>query len=80
MVATGLADLRSGIRSESALVISMAATRLRHLGLELEAPIPDAELALYDYLAKIHGDNAHSRFNALRRQLVSFQRAWACVS
>ena len=80
MVSQGLNDLRSGVKSENALVVSMAASRLRDLGLVVESPIFDAELMLYNHLAELHADNAHSRFNALRRQLVSFQRAWACVS
>jgi hypothetical protein len=57
----------------------MAATRLGELGLPLPNSIPDAEMALYHHLAAIHGDNAHSQFNALRRLLVSFQRAWSCA-
>jgi hypothetical protein len=78
-VAQGIADLALGRRTESALWLSMAATRLRELGLPLSNPIPDAEMALYRHLAAIHGDNAHSQFNLLRRLLVSFQRAWPCA-
>jgi hypothetical protein len=79
-VAEGLADLAANRRTESALWLSMAATRLGELGLPLPNPIPNAEMGLYHHLAGIYGDNAHSQFNALRRLLVSFQRAWACAS
>ena len=60
-----------------ALLVAVGARRLRAAGLE----VPDApgwpkhpELALYNALAETHAD-AHSRYNALIRRLVSFERA-----
>ena len=37
------------------------------------------EERLYQRLAAEYGNGAHSRYNALIRQLVSFQRAAACA-
>ncbi len=60
-----------------ALLVAIGARRLRAAGLVL----PDApalpkhpELALYEAIAAAHPD-AHSRYNALIRRLVSFERA-----
>ena len=50
------------------------------LGLAVADPLPDPEVRLYRLLAKEHGDAAHSRYNALVRRLVSYQRALACAS
>ena len=41
--------------------------------------LPDAEARLYAPLYASHADGAHGRYNALVRQLVSFQRAAACA-
>jgi hypothetical protein len=41
--------------------------------------IDDPELRLYNLLAERYGDAAHSKYNALLRRLVSFERAAACV-
>ena len=49
------------------------------LGYELPRVIADAEHRLYDRLASENADAAHSRYNALVRRLVSFERAAACV-
>lgn len=79
LVSVGLEDLRRSEASIEALVVSMAATRLRELGFDVPDAIPDAEHALWARLAEDGEDSAHSRYNALVRRLVSFQRA-ACVS
>ena len=42
----------------------------------LESP----EHRLYDILARDEPDSAHSRYNALIRRLVSFERALECAS
>lgn len=75
----GLDDLRRSKVSVEALAVSMAATRLRQLGFDVPEAIPDAEHALWARLAEDGEDSAHSRYNALVRRLVSFQRA-ACAS
>jgi hypothetical protein len=80
LVGRGLEDLGAGAETTEALLVSIGASRLRSLGFEVPAPIPGAERKLYDRLALEHGDAAHSRYNALVRRLVSFERAAACMS
>ncbi len=52
------------------------------LGHESEAAPhdPSPEHRSYARLALTHADSAHSRYNALIRTLVSFERAGACVN
>jgi hypothetical protein len=45
-----------------------------------EPPFRDPEHRLYEMLAKTDPDSAHSRYNALIRRLVSFERAAECVA
>ena len=75
LVSAGIRDLNRELESVEALVVSIGAPRLRRLGLPIGRPIPMAEQRLYDLLADKHGDAAHSRYNALVRRLVSFERA-----
>jgi hypothetical protein len=79
LIAAGLADLGNRVETDESLLVSMAASRLRALGFDVPAPFADAELRLYGRLAARHGAAAHSRYNALVRRLVSFQRAAACA-
>jgi len=44
------------------------------------SPFASAELRLYVLLQAEEGDGAHSRYNALVRRLVSFERAAECAS
>ena len=79
MVREGLADLRAGRETQSGLLVAIGAPRLRRLGIDvpmLERP----EHRLYDILARDESDSAHSRYNALIRRLVSFERALECAS
>ena len=78
LVAQGVADLRDGVESVASLLVSIGAPRLRSLGLEVPAGIPDPEHRLYERLSRENGNAAHSRYNALVRRLVSFERALAC--
>lgn len=60
-----------------ALLVAIGARRLRAAGLVLPEglALPERpELALYETIADDHAD-AHSRYNALIRRLVSFERA-----
>jgi hypothetical protein len=75
LVSAGIRDLDREVESVEALVVSIGAPRLRGLGLRIGRPIPMAEQRLYGLLADRHGDAAHSRYNALVRRLVSFERA-----
>ena len=80
LVEQGLRDLERGTESAESLLVSIAAPRLRALGLVVPAPWTDPELRLYRLLAARYGTGAHARYNALVRRVVSFQRARACVS
>jgi len=78
LVAAGIHDLQHGEFTIEALLVAIGATRLRGCGLR----IPDAagcvkrpELALYDAICANEPANAHSRYNALVRRLVSFEQA-----
>ena len=81
LVDRGLRDLSTGDLTADALLVLIGAPRLRMLGLT----VPDSAIAgypedrLYELLARPDQDSAHSRYNALVRRLVSFERALACV-
>lgn len=79
LIRTGLADLARGVDSIPALLVLVGAPRLRRLGFD----VPDTpffpEDRLYEKLAAEDADSAHSRYNALIRTLVSFERAAECV-
>jgi hypothetical protein len=77
LVAQGLADLAAGRESVESLLVQISSTRLRELGLDVPTAT-DPDLRLYALLQQTHGDDAHSQYNALVRQLVSFQRALEC--
>jgi hypothetical protein len=79
-VAAGLDDLRRGVESQEALLVSIGAPRLRLLGVDVPPTVRDPEERLFDLLARAEPDAAHSRYNALVRRLVSFERALACVA
>jgi len=79
LVEAGLADLAAGVESVAALLVSIGSPRLRRAGFEVPVAIPDAEHRLYHKLAEEDQDSAHSRYNALIRRLVSFERAAECV-
>jgi len=79
LIAAGLGDLERGVASVPALLVSIGAPRLAALGVRLPCPLTDPERRLYEYLRQEHPDAAHSRYNALIRRLVSFERALACA-
>jgi hypothetical protein len=78
LIAAGLADLARGVESGPALLVSVGAPRLKALGVEVEGALPEAERRLYELLQRADSDGAHSRYNALIRRLVSFERALVC--
>jgi hypothetical protein len=81
LIKAGMADLREGRETVESLLVSIGAQRLRSLGLDLPASLPDnPEHRLYDLLAQEDSDSAHSRYNAYLRRLVSYERAAECVS
>ncbi len=81
----GVADLRAGRESEAALVVEIAAPRLRALGYDIpvgggapmgrEAGGESSEHRLYALLVRDHASGAHSRYNALLARIASFARA-----
>jgi len=80
LIDEGVTDLREGRETIAALLVAIGSPRLRRLGMELPHTLPeDPEHRLYDLLAKDEPDSAHSRYNALIRRLVSFERAAECV-
>lgn len=81
LIEAGLRDLREGRETVEALLVAIGAPRLRTIGLQLPANLPEnPEHRLYDLLASDDSDSAHSRYNALIRRLVSYERAAECVS
>lgn len=79
LVAKGLADLANGRESVEALLVASGRPRLERLGLAV--PIVESpEHRLYELLARTDPDSAHSRYNALVRRLISFERAAECVA
>ena len=80
LIEQGLTDLKENRESVEALLVAIGAPRLRRLGVEVpntHYTLP--EHRLYDLLAESDSDSAHSRYNALIRRLVSFERALECV-
>lgn len=81
LVGEGLADLAAGRLSAPALLVLIGAERLRRAGISVpHADVANPEHALYEALATEDSDSAHSRYNALIRQLVSFERAAECAA
>ena len=81
LVEKGIDDLSRGIESVESLLVSIGAPRLRsRAGLVVTGDIANPESRLYELLAETDSDSAHSRYNALIRRLVSFERAAECAS
>jgi hypothetical protein len=72
----GLRDHRENRRTIPSCLVRMARPRLAKAGLMEADPQHDihAELDLYHLLAH-EGNQAHSRYNALIRELISFEHA-----
>ena len=80
LVSKGRADLERGEETIESLLVSIGAERLSRLGVELSTVLPSPEFRLYALLAADDSDSAHTRYNALVRRLVSFERAAECAS
>jgi hypothetical protein len=75
LVSAGLADLAAGRESESAMLVAMAASRLRALGYDVPSSgVERPSHRLYELLSESDQD-VHSRYNALVARMVSFARA-----
>lgn len=80
LVEKGRADLERGVESIESLLVSIGAARLSRLGVRLSRPFDSPEHRLYELLAEESPGSAHSRYNALVRRLVSYERAAECAS
>ncbi|HJZ69784.1 MAG TPA: hypothetical protein VKF81_16790 [Blastocatellia bacterium] len=80
LIELGVRDLTEGRETIEALLVAVGAPRLKRLGIDLPDELPDnPEHRLYALLERDGSDSAHSRYNALIRRLVSFERAAECV-
>ncbi|MBI2373231.1 MAG: hypothetical protein HYV07_04465 [Deltaproteobacteria bacterium] len=77
LVSRGLLDLKDGRRTIESLLVSIGRSRLARLGFSIEewTDAESPEMTLYQMLAAEGAAEAHSRYNALIRRLVSFERA-----
>jgi hypothetical protein len=77
LVERGIEDLAAGRETEAALLVEIAAPRLRSLGVNFEARTDgnsqSPEHRLYALLSAQPG--AHSRYNALLSRIASYARA-----
>lgn len=80
LVEQGIRDLRACRETPEALLVSIGSPRLRMLGVDVPTPFAQPERRLYTLLAADNADAAHSRYNALIRRLVSYERAAAGVA
>ena len=80
LVSAGLEDLERGRETIESLLVSIGAPRLVRLGFPVGSPISSPEHRLYQRLAADDANSAHSRYNALVRRLISFERAAECAS
>lgn len=72
LVDEGLSDLAHGKVTVPSLLVSLASSRLRREGVPVRTVQERPEEGLYRLLSKSSGDLAHARYNAYRRQIVSF--------
>ena len=76
LVQHGLRDLAERRESAEALLVVIGRGRLSAAGVDVpHVPVDDPEIRLYELLALDDPDAAHGRYNALVRQLTSFERA-----
>ncbi len=79
LIVQGIDDLKDGRESVESLLVSIGAYRLRRAGIAVpRSELENPEHRLYELLSKEDSDSAHSRYNALIRRLVSFERAAEC--
>lgn len=79
LVDKGLRDLAAGQETVEALLVSMAPSALREVGLTVPPPLEEPQLKLFALLGQTLGNGAHSRYNAYRRRLASYLRSARCV-
>lgn len=76
LILKGMADLAEGLHTIETCLVRIASNRLSLAGILFpgELSAENAELDLYGLLASF-GDDAHSKYNALIRNLISFEQA-----
>ena len=79
LIARGVRDAGRAEQTIEALLVSIGEPRLSRLGYRVPVPFANPEHRLYEHLARLYGAAAHSRYNALIRRLVSFERAAECA-
>jgi hypothetical protein len=79
LIEQGLRDLSAARETDAALLVSIGAPRLRRLGIDVPDAPANPEHRLYVRLAATDPASAHSRYNALVRRLISFERAAECA-
>jgi len=78
LIREGLADLAGRRESVASYLVQIGSPKMRRCGIEVPVSDEDALEAdhrLYAFLGREHGNDAHRRYNALLRELVSFERA-----
>ena len=77
IVSAGLSDLAAGRDTPNALLVAVAAPRLRSDGIPLPDQLPaNAKYRLWELLLAESGDDAHRRYNALLGRILSFAAAY----
>ncbi len=81
IIIQGLSDLSDGSETIASLLVSIGAPRLMRSGLTIPSKtFSTPEHRLYALLSADDPDAAHSRYNALIRRLVSYERAVECAN
>ena len=76
LVRRGLADYQAGRRSAESFLVQIARPRLENCGLLSPNNVDELELELELYrLLREQGGDAYARYNALLRELSSFENA-----
>lgn len=77
LVSRGLRDALAGTSSAEALLVEIAALRLRALGIAVPSSSGegDAEIRLYQWLGRSGVADPYGQYNSLLRRLTSFVRA-----
>ena len=78
LIRAGLAARARGESTIESLLVAIGAPRLRALGVLAPDDFQDCiepEIALYRALGDLYPHDTHSRYNALIRRMVSFERA-----
>ncbi len=79
LVEAGLKELADGLETAPALLVAAFSRRLKGLGYAVPDGGPEDPLLRLFQLLEEHRPDAHARYNALLRRMVSFAQAAECV-